>query len=299
LTVLGIDIGGSATKYAPVRNGEIAVPVMRADTPQSLEELLEWLGGLVTTARREWNVAAVGIGVPGFMRLQDGVIVRSPNLMFLNGTAFATEMSRRVSLPVKVENDANCAALGAWVSQPPPRPRCLVHLTLGTGVGSGIILDGRPWRGACGYAAELGHVVVHPQGRACGCGGRGCAETEASETGILRTWSEARPDSEISSARQVYQLVEAGDADARRAFRRAGRYLGILLSNIANCLNPDIITIGGGVAAAGETILAPAHAEMAVRLHQHARECTRIEVADRDDYGILGAARLLHKDAQA
>ncbi|MBN1196568.1 MAG: ROK family protein [Candidatus Aminicenantes bacterium] len=299
MTVLGIDIGGSAIKCAPVRNGEITAPVSRVATPKSKAELLTCVSDIITSAQLEWNVTAVGIGIPGFIRRQDGVIVRSPNLLFLNETAFKDEITRRIPLPVMVDNDANCAALGAWLDQPTPRPRCLVHLTLGTGVGSGIILDGRPWRGACGYAAELGHVVVRPEGRACGCGGRGCAETETSETGILRTWTEARPGSGISSARRLHQLRETGDPDARLAFERAGRYLGILLADIVNFLNPEIITIGGGVAAAGEVILAPARTEMRDRLHHHAVECTRIEITDHADYGILGAARLLHKDSRS
>lgn len=299
MTVLGIDIGGSAVKYAPVQNGKVTAPVSRLATPQSKASLLECVSDIITSAQRTWNVTAVGIGIPGFIRLQGGVIVRSPNLLFLNETALKHEITRRSPLPVMVDNDANCAALGAWLDQPPPRPRCQVHLTLGTGLGSGIILDGRPWHGACGYAAELGHVVVHPEGRTCGCGGRGCAETEASETGILRTWTEARPGSGISSALRLYQLLESGDPDARLAFERAGRYLGILLADIVNCLNPEIITIGGGVAAAGESILAPARTEMQARLHRHAAECTRIKIADQADYGILGAARLLHEDSQS
>jgi len=296
MTVLGMDIGGSAIKYAPVRDGRILAPVRREPTPGDTPELLRCASALIATARDEWGIAAAGIGIPGFIRSSDGVIVRSPNLLFLNGTAFASELSRHTPLEVAVDNDANCAALGAWAVQPAPRPGCLVHLTLGTGVGSGIVLQGRPWRGACGFAAELGHLVVNPAGRDCGCGGNGCAETEVSETGILKSWQEARPDSPIASAREVFDLVESGDPDARRVFERAGRYLGILICDIVNCLNPDIITIGGGVAAAGAALLKPARAELNSRLHRHARECTRIEAAGHADAGILGAAQLLDKD---
>lgn len=298
MTVLGIDIGGSSIKYAPIADGALRARVRRTDTPADAGELLRHTADLIARAREEWNIEAAGIGIPGFIRSRDGVIVRSPNLQFLNGVAFAAELSRLTPWETAVDNDANCAALGAWTALPEPRPGCLVHLTLGTGVGSGIIIGGRPWRGSCGFAAELGHLVVHPGGRACGCGGRGCAETEASETGIMASWKETRPDAPVSGAREIHELLEAGDPDARATFDRAGRFLGVLLTNIVNCLNPDIITIGGGVAAAGNALLAPAREEMQALLHPHALACTRIQAEGYENAGILGAAGLIHKDSK-
>lgn len=299
LIVLGIDIGGSAVKYAPVQNGALLEPVRRLSTPAGLTELLETVSGLIHTAAKEWDIAGAGIGVPGFMRRPDGVITRSPNLLFLNGTAFAAEISRRIRPAIAVENDANCAAIGVWAARPAPRPHSLVHLTLGTGVGSGIVLDGRPWHGACGFAAELGHLVVNAEGRSCGCSGRGCAETEISETGILRSWAEIRPDSSVRDARKIHELLLAGDPDARAVFSRAGRYLGILLADIANCLNPEVITLGGGVAAAEDALLAPARTELSARLHRDALDCTRIETVAHEDFGVLGAAYMFAKDSRA
>ncbi len=295
MTVLGVDIGGTAIKYAPVRDGHLAAPVRRLPTPKNRNALLNTVSDLITREREEWEPAAAGVGIPGFIRSRDQVIVRSPNLLFLNGMAFGSELARISPIPTTVDNDANCAALGAW-SRVDPRPDCLVHLTLGTGIGSGIIFRGRPWRGACGFAAELGHTVVHPEGRPCGCGGRGCAETEASESGILNTFRELRPGSHMTSSRELHEKMLAGDADARGAFHRAGRYLGILLTNIVNTLNPDIITMSGGITAAGDALLDPAREEMKIHLHSDALACTRIAISDYRDTGVLGAGLLAHKD---
>lgn len=295
MSVLGVDIGGSAIKYAPVRGGRLAAPVGKRPTPSSREELLDAVTNLIFRQQEEWNVSAVGIGIPGFIRNSDQVIVRSPNLLYLNGMAFADELAARSPLPVTVENDANCAALGSW-SRIEPGPQCLVHLTLGTGIGSGIIFNGRPWRGACGFAAELGHTVVHPEGRPCGCGGRGCAETEASELGLLKTFRERQSGSAVTSSRELHEKLNTGDPDARHAFDRAGHYLGILLTNIVNTLNPGIITLGGGITAAGDALLKPARNEMGKRLHADAFACARVEISPFSDSGVLGAALLKDKD---
>ena len=227
----------------------------------------------------------MGIGVPGFISRKEKRIELSPNITFLNSVRLEQEVRERVGLPVTVDNDANVAALGEFISLAEPRPDSFVHLTLGRGIGSGIIMDGRIFRGECGYAAELGHVTVHPEGRACGCGGRGCAETESSETGIIRSFQEFSGNSAPVTALEIFRLRESGDEPARRSFERAGYYLGILFNDIANSLNPGIISIGGGVAAAGEAILGPAKAEFGKRIMPATFGCTRIETGPAGEPG--------------
>ena len=201
-------------------------------------------------------------------------------------------------MPLTVENDANAAALGEYAAMAEPRPRSLVLLTLGTGIGSGIVLEGRIWRGERGFGAELGHVIVDADGRPCGCGGRGCAETEASETGIVKSYQEYTGQPAAITAREIFTRLGAGDKDAARAFARAGRYLGVLLADIANFLNPALIAIGGGVAAAGEAILAPARAEFRSRIPAESFAATRIETARLGNRaGVIGAARLAREQA--
>jgi glucokinase len=168
-----------------------------------------------------------------------------------------------------------------------------VHLTLGSGIGSGIILDGRIWRGACGFAAELGHLLVNSQGRACGCGNSGCAETESSEAGIVKSYQEYAGSTYPLSSRDVFHLLQQGDGPARRAFQRAGGFLGVLFSQIVYALNPEWISIGGGVAAAGEALLGPAREELSRRVIAKAFACTSIRPARLGNAaGISGAAAL-------
>ena len=293
MNVLGIDIGGTFIKYGVFSPGlellhEDKIRIAR-NLPDFFAQILEMIGRAI----RSHGVEAVGIGVPGFISKKEKRIELSPNITFLNSVRLEREVSDRVGLPVTVDNDANVAALGEFISLEEPRPDSFVHLTLGTGIGSGIIIDGRIFRGECGFAAELGHVTVHPEGRSCGCGSLGCAETESSETGIIKSFQEISKKSVPITALEIFRLLQDGDETACRSFDRAGYYLGILFNDIANFLNPGIISIGGGVAAAGEAILGPAKVEFEKRIVPATFACTRIETARQQNRaGIVGAAHL-------
>jgi glucokinase len=226
-------------------------------------------------------------------------------MLFLNGVALEKEIAAGLDLPLRVENDANVAALGEYLALSEPRqvpqgdggnsarPASFVHLTLGSGIGSGIILNGRIWHGACGFAAELGHLLVNSRGRACGCGNRGCAETESSEAGIVASFQEFSESTAAISAKEIFQLLQKGSEPARKAFTRAGTYLGVLFSQIVYFLNPERIAVGGGVAAAGNALLQPAREELSRRVIRKAYACTRIEPARLgNNAGMNGAASL-------
>ena len=293
MNVLGMDIGAGSIKYG-VFSRELR-PLFSAEekTARSTPELKKQITDMINRLKAVHELRAAGIGVPGFISGKERTIEISPNMLFLNGVALEKEIAAGIGLPLRVENDANAAALGEFLSMGEPRPASFIHLTLGSGIGSGIILGGRIWHGACGFAGELGHLLVNSQGRACGCGNSGCAETESSEAGIVASFQEFSGSTAAVSARHVFQLQKDGAEAARRAFGRAGKYLGVLLHQLVYALNPERISIGGGVAAAGEALLGPARQELSRRVIAKAMDCTRLETARLgNDAGMTGAAAL-------
>ncbi|MBN2346619.1 MAG: ROK family protein [Candidatus Aminicenantes bacterium] len=301
MNVLGIDVGAGAVKFAvfsadarsPRRGRREPLYSAEEKTARSFPEMKAQILGIIERMKESRGIRAVGIGVPGFISRRERRIEISPNMRFLDGVALEKEIAAGGGLPVFVENDANAAALGEFQSLDAPRPSSFILLTLGSGIGSGIVLEGRLWRGACGFAGELGHLLVQSQGRDCGCGRRGCAETESSEAGIVLSYQELTGTALPISSREVFARLQAGDEAARRAFERAGRYLGVLLCQVMLALDPEWIAIGGGVAAAGDALLAPARDELACRAMARALACTRIEPARLGNMaGVCGAADL-------
>lgn len=290
---LGVDIGGTFIKSAVIDEAGEIIASGHQPTPQQREPFLEALHELIARAVREHDVAAAGIGAAGFISRTERRIVVSPNLHLLDGMALEAELRRRAGIPVRVENDANAAAYGEYTALGNDAPGSFVHLTLGTGIGSGIVLNGELWTGFHGFAPELGHVPVNPEGRPCGCGGCGCSETESSEIGLLTSFRELCPQHPIQSARELHELWLGGHPQARAAFARAGRYFGLLLAIIAGTLDPAVISIGGGVAAAGEALLAPAREEFLRRVKAPGlRDVTIRPALLGNRAGMIGAALL-------
>jgi glucokinase len=309
MNVLGIDIGAGTIKSAVFSASGQTLVSAEAETARDYPALKAQLLAIMASLGKPHGVGAVGIGVPGFIAAGDGTIVRSPNMRFLDGIALQKELADATDLRVLVENDANAAALGEFLALAAPvpapqgdggnpvRPASFVHLTLGSGIGSGIILNGRIWRGAGGFAAELGHLLVNSQGRDCGCGNRGCAETESSEAGIVQSYQEFVGSPYPLRSRDVFDRLQRGDEAACRAFRRAGVFLGVLLAQIVYALNPELISIGGGVAACGDALLGPAREELARRVV--ARACAGTTIAPArlgNDAGKAGAAALARQE---
>jgi len=293
MNVLGMDIGAGAIKYGVFSRELRLLFSAEEKTTASYPELKAQIQDIMGRMKKAHALRAAGIGVPGFISSRERTIEKSPNMLFLNGMALEKEIAAEQDLPLVVENDANAAALGEFLGMAEPRPASFVHLTLGSGIGSGIILDGRIWHGACGFAAELGHLLVNSQGRACGCGNVGCAETESSEAGIVASFREYSGSTAALSAKDVFKLWQDGVEAARRAFDRAGAYLGVLLSQLVYALNPEQVAIGGGVAAAGEALLRPAREELSRRVIAKAFACTRIQPGRLGNRaGMTGAAAL-------
>ena len=231
-----------------------------------------------------------------------GVVVTAPNLPALSGFSLAAALTSELGLAATVENDANAAAIGEMWRGAARGYRTIVCVTMGTGAGGGIILEGRLWRGANNAAGEIGHTCVDPfSDVACTCGSRGCLERFASATGIVRMAREAQrrfPNSVWQPADQftaadVYQAGVQGDALALEVLQRVGFYLGVALANVVNLLNPEMIVIGGGVANGWSLFEAELKKQVTERAFPVPAAQVKIVRAEcGDDAGLLGAARL-------
>jgi glucokinase len=310
---IGVDVGGTATKAAIVdRDGTI---LLRLERPTDVtagtkgviaivEELLGSASGVGAT------VESVGIGAAGFIDAMKGLVTLAPNLVY-DDPYVADAVRTRLQLPVILDNDANVAAWGERAYGAAKGSDHVAYITVGTGIGSGFILDGRLVRGYTGAGAEFGHTVIDPNGPPCNCGLRGCLEQFASGQAIERmavAAVEEDPQSSILSFAQGHERITAVDVaraareydeTARDVLRQAGRALGIGLSNVANVFDPQVIVLGGSVIKAGEPFLGPARDTLAEMSTAQRRRPMRLDVTTlKGDAGILGAAALAFDEAR-
>jgi glucokinase len=303
--VIGVDLGGTNTRTALVaRSGEILEK--QKEETLAAEGYGKVVAKLITNIDRQRanadqygrRVAAVGVGAPGVIHEQTGVVVKSPNFPDWNDLPLKQILERELKLPVFIENDANAAALGEQWRGAAKDIRSMIFLTLGTGVGGGIILDGRIWHGADGMAGEVGHMTIIPDGRPCGCGNRGCLEMYASSRGIVKTFKamfagkhlDVENLKEITSA-QIYQAARNGDTMAHLAMKDMGRYLGIGIANLINIFNPEMVVIGGGVMDAWDLFIDATREEVRKRAFAYTAERTKIVPSMLgDEAGMVGAA---------
>jgi glucokinase len=283
-TVLGVDVGGTKVAVAAIRDGG---PQHAVEHPTPLESSDALLAGIEAAVREVVDAAgepvAVGIGVPSQIEWATGRVVASVNIP-LAGVPLRDELGRRLGVPVYVDNDAACAALAESHAI---GARELVMLTLGTGVGGGVVTGGRIFRGAHGMGGELGHVVVEADGPECpgNCPNRGCLEALCSGTALERAAG--------MKGRQVVAAAREGDATAQAHLDRLGRYLGIGISNMVNAFQPEHVAIGGGLSAASDLFLETAVSEAAGRALPALWERTRVQVAQGGNAaGLVGAGLL-------
>jgi glucokinase len=289
----GFDLGGTRLKYGLIDAEGRIVFFDNTATPLTIEKLLHLLRKIWEDfkKREKKNIEAVGFGFPGIFSLKEQKIIQSPNYSELDNFALIPALARFIEVPFWVNNDANAAAFGEFKCGAGQGVQSLVFLTIGTGVGSGIILEGKLWQGKCGFAGELGHVVVNSEGERCDCGSRGCLETEVSAPKIVENYNNLRNIVESLSAEEVFHRAKKEDKDARQAFAQAGYYLGIGLSLALNIFNPEKIILGGAVMEAGKFLLDPALEEARKRSYKASFECCRIEKAVLGNKaGFIGAA---------
>jgi glucokinase len=269
-----------------------------------LRRMVESLTAALVEAGRGMKLEAVGVAAPGPIDFEQGTVVEAPNLPGWANVPVVELIADMVGCPAILENDANAAAWGEFTLGAGRGSRHLVYLTVSTGIGGGLVLDGRLYRGANGAAGEIGHIPLVEDGPRCGCGARGCLEALASGTAIARRAREALATGaapilarlagdEPVTARTVYEAAVQGDAAAQAIMDEAGRHLGRGITAVVNVFNPDHIVLGGGVMKSGEMLLRPALAEVQARALRLARDHVQIALASLGDRsGALGAAML-------
>ncbi|HAM34641.1 MAG TPA: hypothetical protein DEB40_02955 [Elusimicrobia bacterium] len=310
---LGVDVGGTFAKIAAVSpDGKILrLDEMPTDAGDGAKPFVGRLLRLLQIWRKQGiRPSALGLGLAGDVDHEHGCLRLTPNLPGWQGFCFRDAFKRALRLPAVVENDANAAVWGAYATELKRRPRHVIGVTLGTGVGGGLIVDGRLHRGATGTAGEIGHARVAMSGARCHCGARGCLEAYAGKYGIVRTAREllrARPDSGAVLRRLVPNLkalspkclkaaADQGDPIAREVWRRTGTVLGWGLANVVIVFNPDVLVFLGGVSRAGNWILDPVRRVF----HEHPfgtslRHVT-LRCAVNPNGGCVGAALLALED---
>lgn len=292
-------------EHAPTAGGEGAEAV--------LGRIRAGIGRLLEAAQRRGAVVkGIGLGVPGLIDREAGVSVLSPNLGWRN-VAVRQVFEEAFGLPVDMENDVRCAALGEKRFGAGRDVDDAVLITLGTGIGSGVFIGGRLLRGPGGFAGEVGHQTIVPDGPICGCGNAGCVEALAGAPAIIRRAQAAytrmaspvlrelvHDDPARITPAVLHQAAEAGDPLAARILEDTGRYVGIAMANVVNILNPQRVIVGGGVAQAGEWLLGPMRREIRRRsLDQPGAMAEVVPAALGPDAGVIGAAWLLDPEPAA
>ncbi len=301
--VIGVDLGGTNMRTALLSSDGVILDKRKEATQASegwkrvVARLVDSIAQQSETARQQgMTVAAVGVGAPGVILMDKGIVVKSPNFPDWNNLPLRNELEQALRIPVVIENDANAAALGEQWRGAGRGINSMILLTLGTGVGGGIVLNSRVWQGADGMAGEIGHMTVIPDGRQCGCGNTGCLEMYASARGIVQTYQEAREKAGIGrdsamTSETIYQAARSGDAIARKAMKDMGCMLGIGIANLINIFNPQMIVIGGGVRDGWDLFIGATHEEIMKRAFQVPAERTEIMPSMLgDDAGMIGAA---------
>lgn len=309
---IGIDVGGTGIQFGAVDSSnriihEESIPT-RTDIP--FEEQVKHIADCVLTTAAGAGVSvedisSVGIGIPGIASSATGEIIKCTNMGW-NHVPFRTVFRQYLDKPLFIENDANVAALAESVAGVSAGTSSSVFITIGTGIGSGIILNGRIWSGAHGIGGELGHTIFSLDGVPCTCGNRGCLERYCSATALIRMAREAvaeHPESQILAlaggdasgieAKTVFDASKAGDVTAVAVYRRFISYLSQAIASVVNLLDPEIVVLGGGVSKAGSYLLDPIVQEYPRYVLFNDQPLPPVKIAVLgSEAGIIGAAML-------
>jgi glucokinase len=312
MNTIGVDVGGTKIAAGVVDEGGVVLAEQRVESPaRDAHAIEDAIATLVARLRAEHDVAAVGVGAAGYVDRSRSVVLFAPNLAWRE-VALRADLEARIGLPVVVENDANAAAWGEFAFGAGEDIDDLLLLTVGTGVGGGIVLDGHLHRGAFGVAAEVGHLRIVPDGRLCGCGNHGCFEQDASGTALVR----AARDEAIGGSLLARELLDRAGGDPARItgpliteaardgdpfavaqLATLGRWLGEGLASLADVLDPAVAVIGGGVSAAGDLLLKPIReaflGQVSGRGHRPLLEVRPALLGNRA--GMIGAADLARR----
>lgn len=321
--IIGVDLGGTniVVGVLPIDGGDGEVLALRkvtTDAHRGAKYVVDRIIGLIADAREEVvsrhgaatdSFAGVGIGSPGPLNRKTGTVINTPNLGWRN-FPLRDLIANAVGLPATLDNDANCATYGEWWLGAGRNVDTLVGLTLGTGIGGGIVLGGKIFHGVSDAAAEIGHMTIDSTGRRCNCGNYGCLEAYASGPAIAARaveGIEAGAESllpglvegklEAVTAATVYEAVVLGDPYANDVMRETAKLLGTGIANIINVLNPEMIVISGGVTRAGDHLFVPLRAEVRRRAFRVAEEaCQIVSARLPGTAGVIGAAGVFKRE---
>ena len=310
---IGIDIGGTNVPAAIIdENGVILHTINKKTMAEggpdvviqrivdSINELAQYFDDKI----KDGKIIGIGIGAPGTLDHKNGQIITSPNLSHWRNIPLVEKIRSQIKMPVFIDNDANCAAIGEhWIGAAAGAENVIL-LTLGTGVGGGIIINNKIYRGSHGTAGELGHITISAKGNKCACGNFGCLEAYASANATASRAKERLKREDVASslqtkklsditAHEIFQHAEQGDRFAQSILTESGAFLGIGIATFANTFDPDIIIIGGGFSSAGKYLIPAAIDEAYKRSFKSVMDNIKITTAKLgNDAGIIGAAKL-------
>ncbi|MDP1852645.1 MAG: ROK family protein [Candidatus Omnitrophota bacterium] len=295
--IIGIDLGGTNTKIGLLDNrlkikDKIIFSTQKFRGKECLiNALLFYIQNLLNKHKiRKEKVRGVGIGLPGPIDSQKGIVHYFPNIAGWKEVSLARIIRQKIHLPVLIDNDVNLITLAEFKLGAGKKSRNMVCLTLGTGVGGGIIVEGKLYRGSSLSAGEIGHIPVAADGPKCGCGAKGCLESYIGNSRILK---KAKALFGAIKLEELTQKARHGNREARKLWQEVGSYLGLCLSGIVNFFNPDCIVIGGGVAGAGSILFDAVEKVVIGRAMAPAKNIVKIVRAKLgQDAGIIGAALL-------
>jgi len=320
--ILGVDFGGTKIRCAVADSHGRIIARNYGATPARegpevvLQAVVDLARGVVKEVGATFNqLKGIGVAAAGPLNSNTGVVFLSPNLYGWHNVPLRDLVERKLGIKTLVENDANAAALGELYFGAGRGVRNLIYITVSTGIGGGIIIDGKLYRGACGTAGEVGHMTIDLDGPRCNCGNTGCWETLASGTALARrakqrieqgaetsVLSLVGGDIDGITAKTIAAAAEQGDPFARELITENGYYLGVGFVNLVNLFNPELILVGGGLSNMGEALLKPAIEVVKERAFREVYESVRFELAGNgDDAGLLGAIALVREgiDGQA
>ena len=312
--IVGVDLGGTNIVVGAMpEDGSRQLAVHQAAThaEQGADAVVDRIAKMVVAVISQVSASekankedflGVGVGAPGPLDRERGMVVVAPNLGWRD-FPLRDSISDRLDLPVAIDNDANCATIGEWWKGAAQGAKNVVGITIGTGIGGGIIMNGVLYHGASDVAGEIGHTTIDSTGRYCRCGNYGCLEAYASGPAIALRAREALERDEVSMLRRmvdghlgeltaatIYAAANAGDALALEVVRDTAKFLGTGIGNLLNILNPDVVVITGGVTQAGEPLFEPLRAEVKRRAFRPAVDACRIVAGTlRSSAGMVGA----------
>jgi glucokinase len=313
--VLGIDIGGTNLVVGSVAEDGSALRALESEPTHAEAGQSDVLDRLITLAQRAIErtrrevrgaeIIGVGVGAPGPLDTKSGIVLLTPNLGWVN-LPLRQIIHERLGLPATLDNDANCAVLGEWWMGAARGTKNAIGITIGTGIGGGIIVDGKLYHGASDCAGEIGHTTIDTEGRRCKCGNYGCLEAYASGPNIaLRAVEELKAgavsrladyvggDLRQVTAQTVYQAAHDGDDLALEVVNDTAKFLGVGIANLLNVFNPEVVVVCGGVTLAGDRLFDPLRREVARRAFKPAVSVCRIVPCELSGTaGVYGAAKV-------